>query len=806
VSDPKGWVQSPVDAFILARLQEKKLNPSPQTDRRTLIRRATYDLTGLPPTPSEVEAFLADPLTDAKAFEKVVDRLLESPQYGERWARKWLDVARYADTTGDRNQRGDNRYPFAWTYRDYVVNAFNQDKPFNQFILEQLAADRLPKSGQNDSLAALGFLTVGKRFMNNPNDIIDDRIDVVSQGLLGLTVACARCHDHKFDPIPTTDYYALHGVFNSSMEPPELPMIGKKPAGADYEDYQRETAKVDEEIKLFRQRELDRWSGLLRERFADYLLASAEMKTPNDPRRAAIARKRDLNVTLLEVFAQSLRKIARTGDPVLGPWQAFANAPESAWKENPGMIARRLAFRNRRGRNSNPVVLAAFEKTRPKSLQDVAQVYQELFAKAEKEESQVPGSSNANAKKTEAWAEIRGTAHFEAGALQLEDRQIRRLLGNVFQRKESQILAKKTSLDLNHPGSPARAMAVVDSPSPRNSRVLIRGERGNLGPEVPRGFLQVLSKGAPKRFTDGSGRLELARAIASPENPLTARVLVNRAWQKHFGEGLALTPNDFGLRSEPPTHPELLDFLASWFMENGWSMKKLDRLILLSSVYQQSSLSNPEGESIDPENKWLWRMNLRRLDFEETRDSLLAAGGKIDLRLGGAPFPDSELETSQRRTIYCAVDRQSLPEGFRIFDFANPDMCSGQRYLTTVPQQALFFMNGQLAAEQARKVALRASETKPETMEAKVSEIFRILYQRPPSARELDLARKFFAENREDTIKPKAAPQPQRRNKQAERRAAMRQQKSSRETVAPLGPWERYTQALLASNEFMFVN
>ncbi|MCL4204291.1 MAG: DUF1553 domain-containing protein [Pirellulaceae bacterium] len=498
------WPRTEIDRFVLARLEENGLTPSPRADRRTQLRRLAYDLTGLPPSADELAAFEA---ADDEFYAECVARLMDSPRFGERWGRYWLDVARYADTKGYVFQE-DRNYPKAYTYRDWVIAAFNQDMPYDEFVVAQLAADRLDDSSVK---AATGFLTLGRRFINNQHDIIDDRIDVVTRGLMGLTVSCARCHDHKYDPVSIADYYALYGVFASSREPKD-----------------------------------------------------------------------------------------------------------------------------------------------------------------------------------------------EAAPLLL-----------------------------------------VDADKPYEPVVFLRGSPGNRGDRVSRRFLTCLSDGEPKPFEQGSGRWEMAQAIASETNPLTARVWVNRVWTQLFGEGLVTTPSDFGTRSDPPSHPELLDWLAIRFVEQGWSTKWLIRQIVLSSVYRQASENRPECAAADPENRLLWRMNRRRLDLEALRDSLLVAAGRLDTTMGG---PSAELTTEPfptRRTVYGFVERQNLPGMFRTFDFAGPDTHSPKRPYTTVPQQALFLMNSPFALEQAAYLAAREEVQQAATDEERIVQLFRLALGRVPDGEELALVRDF---------------------------------------------------------------
>jgi hypothetical protein len=642
VSNPD-WCQTPIDNFILAKLDENNLKPSAPADKRTLIRRATFDLIGLPPTPEEVQDFVSDDSPDA--FAKVVDRLLASPHYGERWGRHWLDVARYSDTKGQpRRFFEDNLNPFAWTYRDYVIRSFNENKPYNIFILEQIAADRLTTSTRNPAnLTALGFLTVGDHYMGMQNDILNDRIDVVTKGFLGLTVTCARCHDHKFDPIPQKDYYSLRGIFDSCVEPKNEPIIAKVASATAYRDYDQ-------------QREL------------------------------------------------------------------LANEADNLQASLPG-----------------------FRK-----------------------------SGNLDALK-----------------------EARRTL----QQKEHAI----AELDLNHPGSPERAMVLEDTMRGHDSPLFIRGEAGNKGEIVPRRFLQILS--APNRpvFTNGSGRLELAMGIASVNNPLTARVMINRIWEHHFGEGFVPTPDDFGMMSEPPSHPELLDFLARNFMTNGWNVKKIHRLIMLSSVYQESSAGNPRYAQTDPGNRLLWHANIRRLEFEPLRDSLLAIGGMLDTNVYGRPVDLRQHPDSTRRTVYDFVDRANIADTLVNFDFATPDMVTGIRHQTTVPQQALFMMNSPIVIELAKRLVAMPDFVENTDDTDRLKFLYDRIYQRPPSDEETALGLEFVQQTPlHDELPPAVASNDDGKKLRPDQRN--RPGASADRKRAPLTSWQEYAQALLQANETSFVN
>jgi hypothetical protein len=736
---------SPIDAFIFDRLAREGLTLSPRADRRTLIRRATFDLTGLPPTPAEVAAFEADPAPDAAAFAAVVDRLLASPAYGERWGRYWLDVARYGDSKGYVAGKEERRYPYAYTYRDYVIRSFNEDKPYDRFLVEQVAADRLDRLDDRRDLAALGFLTVGRRFLNDRNEIIDDRIDVVCRGLLGLTVACARCHDHKFDPIPTDDYYSLYGVFASTVEPEDLPLIGAKAAGAASADYERQFRERSEARDAFLARHRDEIQADFRSRIAAYLRAGADLDfNPGDAKLDERARADGLPPERLRGFSMRWRTyFAATKpahDPVFVPWHAFAALPADGFAEKAAELAARPPDT---AAEANPIVARSFAEAPPASMAEVVARYGTLLAEAESRwRGRLKADPTAKALDDKDWEELRQVLYDDDGPATVATAAAPQLFDGKVRDELTKLRARIAELQVTHPGAPPRAMVVNDAPNPTDPRVFIRGNPGRPGKAVPRRFLEVLSGPDRKPFADGGGRLDLARAIARPDNPLTARVLVNRLWLNHFGAGLVGTPSDFGLRSDPPTHPELLDYLAAEFVRGGWSIKAMHRKIMLTAVYQQRSDNRPEGLARDPQNRLLWKFNRRRLDFEATRDALLAVSGRLDPTLGGRSVFLTTAPFTGRRTVYGLVDRQNLDGLYRTFDFASPDATSPQRYVTTVPQQALFLMNSPFVIEQSRRLVERL-ESAPADAGARVRQLYRLLFGRAPEPHELELGVAF---------------------------------------------------------------
>jgi mono/diheme cytochrome c family protein len=768
------WIKTPVDNFVLSELDKRHLKPAPPADLRTLIRRVTYDLTGLPPTWEEVEAFCKDNRTDA--YARLVERLLRSPHYGERWGRYWLDVARYADTKGYLPGGEQRRYPFSFTYRDYVIRAFNEDKPYDQFLLEQIAADQLPLGEDKSALAALGFLTLGRRFLNNENDIIDDRIDVVTRGTLGLTVACARCHDHKFDPIPTKDYYALHGVFASSTEPGELPLLGPVRASPEYDDYLKQKAKIEAEIPEFKKREIAKFHSELCQHVGDYLLGAHDAPRTEDVSKFELyAGERKLNPAVLRRWISQLDAHTLKPEPVFAPWMGLVSLTNLCT----GAKAL-LAGVTNDPTKANRTLVEALAERGCASLAEAAEVYNQLFKAVDAEWREALSAAAKAHQPTPATLpnpereELRQALYGEGVPVNLPTAEAEAILNRQITEGTAPLRNKIAELGWTHPGAPRRAMALVDRATSANSHVLIRGNPASPGEEVPRRFLQILSGPSSLPFTNGSGRLELARAIASPSNPLTARVYVNRVWLHHFGEGIVNTPGDFGVRTEEPAQRPLLDFLAASFVESGWSTKALHRLILLSSSYQQSSMGRPPGLKTDPDNRLLGRMNRQRLDFEALRDTLLAISGKLEPSMGGPPVDIEREPFPTRRTIYALIDRQNLPSLFRTFDFANPDTSNQGRFRTTVPQQALFLMNSPFVIEQARSLAQRPEIKGAWVPAEQLAALYHLALQRPPAHWELRLGEQFIA--RQPLI------------------------------GTGLSPVEKYAQILLLSNELAFVD
>jgi hypothetical protein len=794
------WLRTPVDAFVLARLEAAGVAPSPRADKRTLIRRATFDLWGMPPTAEEVDAFESDNTADA--YARLVERLLASPRYGERWGRHWLDVARYADTKGYVFTQ-DRRYPYAYTYRDYVVGAFNADVPFDKFVVAQLAADQLAEGERGKSLAAMGFLTVGRRFLLDQNEIIDDRIDVVTRGLLGLTVTCARCHDHKFDPIPTEDYYSLYGVFASSHEPDELPVLGRPGDPSKVADYHQKLNQAMQARDQFLAARRDELLAELRERLSDYLRVAGDLGfDAGNPKLEERGLERKLNTRRLRaVMTLWIRYIERSrgrNDAIIEPWIAFAALPADQFAAKASEVKNRLTTgRDPKAPPLHPLVARAVLANPPTKMADVVERYASLLAELESKLKPHAAKAQRSLPEPE-WESLRTALFGNGGALSVSVEGMGEFLDQTQSGQFDQLKGAIVHLESTHPGAPARAMVMMDNAQPEEPHVFLRGNPGRPGKAIPRRFLRVLAEPNRPAFQKGSGRLEMAQAIANPKNPLTARVFVNRVWLWHFGKGLVDTASDFGLRSDPPTHPELLDCLATDFIESGWSLKTLHRRILLSSTYQQSSVPRPDALERDPDNRLIWRFNRQRLDFESMRDSLLAVSGALDPAIGGPAAALTEPPFPTRRTVYGFIDRQNLDGLYRTFDFAIPDATSPRRFVTTVPQQALFLMNSPFLHDQARRLSERALESaggmqavdSPAEIAESVRRLYRLALGRSPEPEELALALDYIHKHPAND---------------AAVRGAWRGAAGTRKNGA-LSPWEQLSQVLLLTNEFMFVD
>lgn len=834
------WPRTSVDHFILARLQEKKAQPAPVADKRTLLRRATYGLTGLPPTPEEIALFDKD--RSPGAFPRVVERLLASPRYGERWGRHWLDVVRYADTAGENS---DHPLPHAWRYRNWVIDAFNRDLPYDEFIRQQIAGDLMAKSGTSEQAAeriiATGYLAIARRFGHEiEKDMhltFEDTIDTMGKSVLGLTLGCARCHNHKYDPVTTRDYYGLYGIFQSTrfafpgcepqQQPRDLVPIISPEVVARQKQYEAELAAIDAGIKKLN----DAQSGTLKELRAvmtnhSRLLAKGEFKDGGSQDFLTnAATPMEVTVRAGELIQLSVWPRANHGADTTHVEFEIAEAGDAGrrWNVTEDVMEDFLAGNPHADRQGHAATWSFFDARKgPQFLAESLRDHDGKKGLHVWRNGDTPSAVvNASDKPIKAWTTLpprtlfihpapdgpvalawlspfTGTVNIKGRVADAHpgggDGVAWRLehigsnvasglthLANLAQQLRDP-MKQRNDLKTREPKVPV-AYAVTEG-KPANARIQKRGEPADLGDEVPRKFLDVLGGQALPAGLTNSGRLELARWLTGPTNPLTARVMVNRIWQHHFGRGLVRTPNDFGIRGEAPTHPELLDYLATEFARGGWSIKAMHRLILRSATYQQMSGPAESDYAAFPS---------RRLTAEEIRDSLLSVSGELDLAPGEAhPFPPestwsftqhgpfaAEYDT-RKRSVYMMTKRNKRLPFFALFDGADPNASTPVRDQTTVPTQALFFMNDPMVHGLAAKFAQRvlASSTREDQ---RVHYACQLLYARPAMRDDL---REFenFRQDYLGEIKGESTDQQAR-------------------TV-----WSAYARVLFAGNEFLDVN
>ncbi|MBL9124224.1 MAG: DUF1553 domain-containing protein [Planctomycetaceae bacterium] len=944
------WCREPLDRFILARLEAAGLSPAPATDKRTLIRRAKFDLLGLPPTSAEVEAFVADDTPDA--FARLVDRYLAAPEYGQRWGRHWLDVARYADSNG---QDENLAYVNAFRYRDYVVDAFNSDKPYDQFLREQIAGDLLPDESSSSATTedsatrdqqrfartvATGFLTLGPKMLAEDDpvkmemDIVDEQLDTLGAAFLGLTLGCARCHDHKFDPISTADYYALAGIFKSTRTMDNFKVVAQwheRPLGTAAEiaaiaaHAERVSAKQSE-IAAHVQQANAALVESVQQRLADYLLAATDLLAApplesllqGSPQRPAMTPPEGTIFLEAEQFARGnvlvdttaygagigvilnrgelpnfveydveipragwyqfevryaaaesrsvqvlvdgkVRKADAAAD-VTGSWNAESQRwmPEGVWQLSAGKLVLRIE------RTAGPIphldrialipvgvdgaagplvatsadelavargLQAPFVKQwaeylkRERDLPDSVWRFWFEFAPAQEVESTAlpstagqvaakllengrPATREALAARYQATlqalaadgtmppaataeAALRQVLDPERGPQKLVSRPEALYAATDRQRLED-LNRELGALEQAAPPALPQAMAVEEG-APTDLKIHIRGSHLTLGDLVPRRFPQALASRSEALATPGSGRLELAQWMASAEHPLTSRVLVNRLWRWHFGAGLVRSTDNFGNLGDPPSHPELLDWLARRFVESGWSIKAMHRLIMNSAVYQGSTRYDARAAEVDPDNRLLWRMNRRRLEAEAVRDALLFVGGQLDTSLGGTLLKNKPREyvagtasvnstnyATNRRSLYLPVVRSALYEPFQAFDFAEPTTIKGDRDSTTIASQALFMMNSEIVNEQSSRLAAQLLAGHANDPAARVGELYGMTLGRAPQQAETARALSFVGRY-QASLESGDAP--------------------AREASA----WQALCRVILSSNEFLYV-
>ena len=731
-------ISSSVDELVAQILNAKGLVAAPPADRRTLIRRLSFDLIGLPPKPDDVDAFVSGKIST----ETLVDRLLASPHFGERWARHWLDVARFGED--DYTGTAAKPYPNAWRYRDWVIDAFNRDLPYDTFVKAQIAGDLLP---DNETLkAGLGLFGLGPWYysISQPPqaraDERHDRVDMIGRGFLGLTVACARCHDHKYDPIRTEDYYALAGVF-ASAKYQEYPLADTATV-ARYEAHQKLVKAREAEIESFLESQRDQLALIFAGRLADLLMAVAR----KDPA--------GFDAKLYEHWTAYLAK-GEEGHPFLNHWRA------ALARQAPEAELRRLA------EEYQALVFTIIDEKKALDQQNAAAVAKAKFERGPRvvrkiilpfgydsdadfnPDADLPSASLPR----DRYVFWHGLFKMTKAHLVMEGAEIERFLAGEFAQHLVRLRAKLAELKKTGPPAYPYLHGLGEHELPIDLQVNVRGNPTELGAPVPRHFPEVLGGDA---LRTGSGRLELANAIM--RHPMAARVMANRVWLHLFGAGLVRTPSNFGTMGERPANPALLDALAARFRDQGWSVKKLIREMVLSKTYQASSATS---DKLDPDNRFFARASRRRLDAEALRDSLLAVAGTLDEKLGGE---SAALEETNRRTVYVRVGRYRQDETLSLFDFPSSSVTSEQRTVTNVPLQRLFFLNSAFILKQSAALAARVMAAAPE--EGRIAYAYRLLFQREPAAEEITLGRQFLTQ----------------------------------------GNWSAYAQVLLSANEFAFID
>ena len=724
-----GWAKTDIDRLVLAKLEEKGLTPARAADKRTLIRRATYDLIGLPPTRKEVDAFLAD--TSDFAFEKVVDRLLASDHYGEKWGRHWLDVTRYGedDTRGlAQDGSGREKYPMARIYRDWVVDAFNADMPYDTLVMAHLAADLMPEPRRKDLLPGLGFLGQGPWYYDLADppvaraDERHDRVDVTTRGFLGLTVGCARCHDHKYDPIGTHDYYALAGIFNNANYH-EIPIADSARADRFKKDKEF-IKKLNDGMGEYMRTESEQLARVLTLQVSKYMMAAWRVtgREQMPKERAALDARLDLET--LERWIDFLDDPPKHY-PFLTDWQTMIAAPvgttdeakAEAKKKAQGLAdefqrllidvtaeQKKLEEKNKRIIAKGTPLDEVKSIPMPNGFESFFDQHQLELATMDRARFKLYLDVYASDLDNELDTFFPKPALLRFSGWGLE-RQLSRVAADhlVAMREEVKRLEKAL------PDIPF-VMGVKDKPkeSLEDIALHIRGSPLNLGERVPRGFLHVLQSDTPTVYLEGSGRLQLAQDIA--RQPIAARVIVNRVWGWHMGAGIVRTPSNFGFAGAPPTNPELLEYLAARFVANGSSIKQLHRDIMLSEVYQMGSDHDAKSAAIDPENQYLWRFNRQRLDAEGIRDALLMVSGQLVDSIGG-PSLELDDEKNNRRTLYSSVSRFQPHIFLQTFDFPSPSLSAEKRFATNVPLQSLYFMNSPFVLRQAQALVRRLADS-----------------------------------------------------------------------------------------------
>jgi hypothetical protein len=733
-------VSNPIDRFVFSEHSKRGILPAPEANRRDLARRLFFDLTGLPPSYEQVEKFIND--KSSNAWEKLVDEALASPHYGERWARYWMDLARYSDYRGGNNNRLSDRYVYAWTYRDYLINSFNQDKPYNQFAIEQLAVDQL-STNFNPALAAAGFLSIGKFDANNDNRV-DEKINTVSRTFLGLSVGCARCHYHKFDPIAQEDYYGWHGILKGLVDSDTFPVIKDTSSLTNYPQYVKKKAELEAELEGFKNSEYVKWQGYFLKHSPEYFRASFYNEyLSREIRRDYLRTNRIDGVAMSQRVAQNwIRETQTKNSPFWLPYQKLTASTNSSHHKQ---ILAELSSNT----NASQAIISQLARTT--NGVSVMLYYESLFQKA------FIISTNSNIEPVKLAQEVlnKPTSPRRIGSVEDFQNFLPNQQQNTYQNGLRTITEKIYQHEWDSPATPSRAQVLKDNGS-SNSKLLIKGNASKPGDEVPRRLLVFFNHNS---YTNKNARLDFAKDMTLI--PTFARVIVNRVWASHFNQGFVTTPDDIGTNAEQPELNNLLNWMCKYLQDNNWSLKSLHRVILTSNTYRQSVNNSPKYDAKDSGNRLFHKQNVGRLEFEYVRDAILHTSGLLVDSVGGQSKPLSD----NRRSLYMVIDRNRIPETWNVFDFANPNMTTGKRFETIIPQQSLYLMNGDLASQAASNLVKSVSRSVDE--ESKITEIYKTIFQRIPSQLEIKIGKSYIEAG---------------------------------------GSFQNYVHALLMSNELIYIN
>lgn len=808
------WVANDIDRFILANLEKQGLQPAPLADRRTLLRRVTYDLTGLPPTEEEVKAFESD--KSPNAYEKVIDRLLASEHYGEMWGRHWLDVVRYGEDDYRIAKLPDHmeRYSHAYVFRDWVIRAMNEDMPYDTFVKAQLAADQMDEKVRAKLIPGLGMNGLGVWSFNDSPPPVEradewnDKVDTTTKAFLGLTVGCARCHDHKYDPIPTKDYYRLVSVFASSKYHP-YPLVPQSVVDA-FEAKKKELEEREKAQKNYLDNASSLYAQMLLAQTEPYMVAAWRVKTQKKATVAGIAEEYKLDADILDRWVRFLGK-PTLAYGFLKPWQEMLAKGGSL--DEAQTLAHKFAEKAKavdkahtKIQAENEIEMAKHEEKdekfdeMPNGIKRKLNPYQIELKSLDRDDSYLwtdMFDTDLNENPTTPFDE----PEKHPGLLKLTGWALEKRLSPDLAKYVAAMKAENEAFKQAMPEQYPFAYGIEDAKEPVNVKVFLRGNPYTFGEEAPRGFLALLSPGESELFKQGSGRLELAEAILN--QPIATRVIVNRIWRWHMGSGISETPSNFGKLGDRPSNPELLDYLAGKFQADGMSFKKLHKAILMSRTYQLSTAESPASAEKDPENRLYSHANRHRLESEGIWDALLAASGKLDLsKVGG---PSEELSDKMtRRGLYESISRVFPNTIQTTFDYPNATLSTERRYVTNVPLQRLFFLNGTFVQQQTEALAARVADAG--SPEAQIRKVFGIVYQRQPTAGELKDSLELF-NNPVEVPKSSSSMAGSLAAKPAsDAGGSVRPTAPESTASAADSPLKALCWALLSSNEFLFVN